>query len=541
MPRNWFNRPLPLPKVQRSMQDLHEDRLQTMRMSRLCPIGIQEALPNDIHMFSHDAFLRLAPLKYPILQKLNLNLASFFVPDRLVLGEDKVAELVASLEPSDKLIPKLKVSNDGIFDYPSLLFGANGLLDYFGIQADGVPGGVPVGGFVVIDNPIPIFQYVLILRDYYLDEQIDADLLSAANTLLDAYMDVPLGGTLEIGAGIDPASDVELAFQALVKPFHVRKYRDYFVAGLPSPQRGDDVYIMNPAHVLASVAGDPGTDPAINIGIYANAEGESKGPFNLGISMAEFGSDAVLGFDTTVRDILTKMAYQRFKNQLNQFGTRYNEFLAGNFAVINQDVRLQRAQCIGRSKGVFQISEVIQQSATESDSPLGSYAGRGVSAKRTRNFRYHVNEHGFIFHLCSVVPDQGYMSGAPRWFFKESGLDLALPQFNNVGEQSIYKGELYYNPTNPEGVNKSDFAYIPRYSEYRTGRSYASAGMRKSPFTAWHLFEAFDDSVALNSEFLEAVDSDRIFNLVDPTSVQNIVGVFHSYHAAFRPISNNPK
>lgn len=528
MARNWFNRPLPLPNVQRSMQDLHEDRLQTMRLSRLCCIGIQEALPKDLHMFSHDSFLRLAPLKYPILQKLNLNLASFFVPDRLVLGEDKASELFSSLEPSENLIPKLKLYNDGITDYPALLFGANGLADYFGIQADGAPGGVPLGGSIVIDNPIPFFQYVLILRDYYLDEQIDADLISQVDLLIEAYKDVPLGGTLEIGAGMDPVPPVDAAFKELMVPFHVRKYRDYFTSGLPSPQRGDDVYIMNPA----SIKFPSGEERSLT----------QNGNGSLSYSGAVTGSvNDALGFDTTVRDLLTKMAYQRFKNTLNQFGTRYNEFLAGNFAVINQDVRLQRAECIGRSKGVFQISEVIQQSATEASSPLGSYAGKGIGAKRTRNYRYHVNEHGFIFHLCSVVPDQGYMSGAPRWFFKESGLDFALPQFNNIGEQSIYKGELYYDPTNPENVNKSDFAYIPRYSEYRTGRTYASAGMRALPFTAWHLFEAYDQSVALNKEFLEASDSDRIFNLVDPTSVQNIVGVFTSYHVAFRPISNNPK
>ena len=87
MPKNWFNRSLPLPKVDRAGYDLGEDRIQTMRLSRLVPFGVQECLPHDLHMFSHDAFLRLAPLKYPILQKMNLNIASFFIPDRLVIGE----------------------------------------------------------------------------------------------------------------------------------------------------------------------------------------------------------------------------------------------------------------------------------------------------------------------------------------------------------------------------------------------------------------------------------------------------------------------
>lgn len=502
------------------MFNLAEDRLQTMRLSRLCPIGIIECLPKDLHMFSHDAFLRLAPLKYPILQKLNLNLASFFVPDRLVLGEDKSSEFFSSLEPSEKLIPKLQLldSTEGQTVFGPL-FKPNGLLDYFGIQAENW-----TSLDTIIDNPMPIFQYLLIVRDFYLDENLQADIIHDINDVLDAYLAVDLGGYLALTSSQanDPTS-IAAKFARVAKPWHVSKYRDYFTSGLPSPQRGDDVYIMNPVGLSTG-----GT-------ISTKSDGVSTTYLT---SSENVDSDLVVGFDTTVRDLLTKMAYQRFKNTLNQFGTRYNEFLAGNFGVINQDVRLQRPECVHRSKGIFQISEVIQQSASQADSPLGSYAGRGIAGKRTRNVRYHVNEHGFLFHLVSVVPDQGYMSGAPRWFFKESGLDFALPQFNNIGEQNIMKCELYYHPNS---MDKDDFAYIPRYSEYRSGRNYASAGMRQSPFTAWHLYEAFDNSVALNSEFIEANDSDRIFNLVDPTSVQNIVGVFHSYHAAFRPISYNPK
>lgn len=525
MARNWFNRPLPLPNIPRAMFDLHEDRLQTMRMARLCPIGIQECIPKDIHMFSHDSFLRLAPLKYPILQKLNLNLASFFVPDRLVLGEEKSADLHKALEPSEKLIPKVSISGS---TYINRLFGPNSILDYLGVQADLQDG---VSSFT-IPNPIPLFSWLLMLKDYFIDENLEADLIEDIQEILDAYMDVPLGGTLQLTAEVDPTL-LENFVSLLEGGFHVSKYRDYFVAGLPSPQRGDDVYIMNPAIAIDS---DGNKSPIVSYG-----SGWPKSPvFGPTGQSAPFTAGEAIGFDTTIRDLLTKMAYQSFKNTLNQFGTRYNEFLAGNYGVINQDVRLQRAECIGRSKGVFQISEVIQQSATESDSPLGSYAGKGIGAKRTRNFRYHVNEHGFLFHMVSVVPDQGYMSGAPRWFFKESGLDFALPKFNNIGEQAIYKGELFLDMVDPE-LNKTDFAYIPRYSEYRSGRNYASAGMRQSPFTAWHLYEQFGKDVALNSEFIKANDSDRIFNLVDPTSVQNIVGVFHSYHAAFRPISNNPK
>lgn len=469
-------------------------------------------------MFSHDSFLRLAPLKYPILQKLNLNLASFFVPDRLVLGEEKSAELHASLEPSEKLIPKLSIFGASNINR---LFGPNSILDYLGVQADLQDG---VSSFT-IPNPIPLFSWLLMLKDYFVDENLEADLIEDIQEILDAYMEVPLGGTLQLTAEVDPTL-LNNFVSLLEGGFHVSKYRDYFVSGLPSPQRGDDVYIMNPATAIVG-------DAEYALSTLPDSRGVTlDGPLQT--------EKVPIGFDTTIRDLLTKMAYQSFKNTLNQFGTRYNEFLAGNYGVINQDVRLQRAECIGRSKGVFQISEVIQQSATESDSPLGSYAGKGIGAKRTRNFRYHVNEHGFLFHMVSVVPDQGYMSGAPRWFFKESGLDFALPKFNNIGEQPIYKGELFLDMVDPE-LNKSDFAYIPRYSEYRSGRNYASAGMRQAPFTAWHLYEEFGKNVALNSEFIKANDSDRIFNLVDPTSVQNIVGVFHSYHAAFRPISNNPK
>lgn len=532
MPKNWFNRPLPLPKVQRSGYDLGEDRLQTMRLSRLVPFGIQECIPSDIHMFSHDAFLRLAPLKYPVLQKLNINLTSFFVPERLILDEDKSAELHSSLEPSEKLIPKLRLAGGEGGSYGSLVFGTNCLADYFGIQVDADL----VIDDIVIPNPVPFLAYVMIVRDYFVDENLQADWVTAANLVLDSYKDVPLGGTLTIQDIDDEPTELGTAFRKVISIFHVNKDRDYYTSGLPTPQKGDDVYIMNPVALDKSVISPESWDQD-NSSFGAVSVNRDTGFISL--QDGDYQDLQNIGFDTTIRDLLTKMAYQRFKNTLNQFGTRYNEFLAGNFGVINQDVRLQRPECIGRSKGFFQISEVLQTSSTESDSPLGSYAGRGIGGKRTRNFRYHVQEHGYLIHLSSIVPSNGYTSGAPRWFFKESGLDFALPQFQNVGEQPIYKGELHLGVD--YDVNKSDFAYQDRYSEYRSGRNYASAGMRESPFTAWHLYEGFDNDVALNEQFIQAVDSDRIFNLVDPTSVQNIVAAFTSYHYALRPISYNPK
>lgn len=532
MRKNWFNRSLPLPKVKRSMSDLGEDRLQTMALSRLCPIGIQEALPKDLHMFSHDSFLRLAPLKYPILQNLHVNLSSFFVPSRLIIGEESAAELFNAMQPSEALIPKLVLSSS--YSSPDYYGKPNNVPDYYGIQVDDAN----FGEDIVIDNPIPFFAYILIVRDYFLDEVLEADLYTDLTNLLDRYKETPLGGTCTIGAS---SADYELA-QKMFACFQVNKDRDYFSSARPTAQTGDDVYILPEYPMLDSDSASPDDidweDPA-SFPVGINLGADRKAFSNLYL---DDGSDANfhVSFNTTVRDLFTRMAYQRLKNVSQNFGTRYNEFLAGNFGVVNQDVRLQRPECIGRSKGNFQISEVIQTSASEASSPLGGYAGRGIGAKRTRNFRYFCNEHGFLIHLVSVVPTNGYMSGAPRWLFKTNGLDFALPQFNNVGEQPVYKGELYYNPQDPDG-NFSDFGYQSRYSEYRSGRNYASAGMRQSPFTAWHLFEQYDDSVALTPQFIKASDSNRIFNLDDPTAAQNIVGIFKSYHLAFRPISNNPK
>lgn len=513
MAKNWFNRSLPLKKVPLAGYALGESRLQTMRLARLCPFGIQECLPSDVHMFSHDAFLRLAPLKYPILQELSINIASYFVPDRLILGDDKTAELFSSLEPSSALIPKLSLDAT---QAPGL-FAMNGLMDYFGIQAQNLTGGV------IIPNPLPIYQYLLIVKEYYCDEQIEAELISNIDVVIDHYKDAALGSTVTYGT---TALAAAWSYVFSRVPFHVNKDRDYFTSSHPNPQRGDEVYIMNPVGVLQQ---SDGQSPDVSGPLFWTPED--------GLSIDELTN---VYFDTTVRSLLTKMAYQKFKNNLNTYGTRYNEFLAGNMGVINQDVRLQRPECINRCKGVFQISEVLQTSATESDSPLGGYAGRGLGAKRSRNIRYQCKEHGFLFHLASIVPTNGYMSGAPRWFFKESGLDFALPQFNNVGEQSIYKGELYLDFSTPAD-NKSDFAYQERYSEYRSGRNYASAGMRQSPFTAWHLYESYDSSVGLSPSFIKANDANRIFNLSNPESVQNVVGCFKSYHYALRYVSYNPK
>lgn len=247
--------------------------------------------------------------------------------------------------------------------------------------------------------------------------------------------------------------------------------------------------------------------------------------------------------ELTIDELWDEMAVQRFLNSLNEFGNeRYVEILAGQFGVISADARLQRAQWLGGNEMVVNVSEVLQTSETTANSPLGALGGRGIVAGQGRHISFKVPEHGYVIGILTIVPENGYASGSPRWLYKQSPLDFAMPRFNNLGEQAVYAGELFSDHYGDADTGDlSEFGYQPQYDEYRSHPSRATGDFRDSQFLSWHLDRKFTQVPALNENFIKIspTETNRIFNDTDPTANHFR---FHAFHKAMyvRPITKHP-
>ena len=89
MPKNWFNRSLPIPKIHHSVHDLSNDYKSSINFGGLYPVYVEETLPSDKYLhLSSEVFLRFAPMKFPIMHRCKVRTNYFAVPDRLILGND---------------------------------------------------------------------------------------------------------------------------------------------------------------------------------------------------------------------------------------------------------------------------------------------------------------------------------------------------------------------------------------------------------------------------------------------------------------------
>ena len=105
-----------------------------------------------------------------------------------------------------------------------------------------------------------------------------------------------------------------------------------------------------------------------------------------------------------VSDLRLAFQIQKWLERNARAGVRYTEFLGAHFGVHPRDERLQRPEYLGGSKNPVIISEVLQTSSTDTESPQGNLAGHGISVGQTFCASYFAEEFGLIMGIMSVMP-----------------------------------------------------------------------------------------------------------------------------------------
>lgn len=510
MARDIHAQSVPLPKFPMSAFDLGYSLKLCSNIGGMNCHYVEEAIPSDIAHIKTDIFVRLDPLTFPIMHKIKVRQNFFFVPTRLILGDDLNEEFFSGKD-LDAHLPELQmVPTTG-----TALLGRNSLFDQMECQPR--TGTLPL----YVRNPLPFYMVQRIWADWYADEILQASGIQDVDDMIDDYRSVGLNGQLMIS-------------QNQRNPFKVHNVsysKDRFTSAQPDAQRVGEVYLMNPLQVT-------GVNTGTSYDVFARTTGALAVQDTTQTTVQENVRTSL-----TIDQLWDEMAVQRYLNSLNEFGNeRYIEILAGQYGVISADQRLQRPQWLGGNEMVVNISEVIQTSESTQSNPLGALGGRGIVAGRGRDIAFKVPEHGFIIGILTFVPENGYASGSPRWLYKRTPLDFALPRFNNLGEQAVLNGELYSDHLSDAATNDlGEFGYQPQYDEYRSHPSRSTGDFRESQFLAWHLDRKFTSVPSLNSSFIEIDPSvtNRIFNVTDGSEYHLRTHVFHK-SMYVRPISKHP-
>lgn len=503
-----------LRKPKRSMFDLsHENRLTTV-MGRLTPFFISETLPNDTFRNNSEVMIRLAPLLAPIMHRVNVFTHFFFVPMRLLWEDTELffshGRLGTETPPE---VPNISLE-EILTDNPGEYFGKSTLADYLGM---GKITDAEAGAYADVRvNVAPFLAYNKIWMDYYRDRNYQED------DYFETPMPVP-SGQMAMG----PASNNIRYFQLKIRHWE----KDYFTSALPFTQRGSEVMLPLEGtglvtYLKPSIIRKASDDSVAAAGdmIVAGIAGEMEaGVAPVDAYVDNIDSVELTSSDVSINDFREAITLQRWLERQALGGSRMNETIYAHFARKTSDSRLQRAEYLGGGKINVKISEVLTTAFSEDDAantvPPASMAGRGISFGSTNSFTYNCEEWGFVIGIMSVMPTSAYMQGSHRMFFNRSSfLDYPWPTLAHLGEQQVYKYELYQSATNtPADRNVQPiFGYQSRYADWKYIPS-QSHGDFKETLDFWHATRKFASSPTLGGTFVtfDQNISDRLFAVSD--------------------------
>lgn len=334
--------------------------------------------------------------------------------------------------------------------------------------------------------------------------------------------------------------------------------RDYLTSALPFAQKGDPVAIPVQTnikgHAPVEVTGDThhmmihkadGTTATPGSPLTTGLGGQFQNQLNELLVLDPNGRLYIDGsyldandITTTINDLRTAEALQRWLEKNARAGSRYIEVLRAHFGAAPTDERLQRAEYIGSSVGDVVVSEVLQQSQPSDpmmNTPLATMGGHAISTNKGKMHLYTAQEHGYVVGLISILPDTSYSEGIDRKWSRTNKLDYAWPEFAHLGEQAVLGKEVYAStkstPADRKASNEETFGYMPRYSEYTFSNSLTTGKLRPTQSLGnWTLTRQFDRSVTplLNESFIVADPSKRIMAVTAPTEPAIITHIYNN-------------
>lgn len=472
--------------MKRSKHSLSHYKLLSCDQGQLVPIGLQEVLPGDSFQHSTSALIRCAPLATPVMHPVRARIHHFFVPNRLLWDnwEKFITGGPDGLNAS--VFPTITTT-------AGTGYSVGSLGDYLG-----VPPSVPS----LTVSALPFRAYGLIFNEFFRDQ----DLVTAL--------------TVSTADGADTTTNIALQ--------NVAWERDRFTLSRLYPQKGAAVTLPLGTSAKVAAAGANGTGV---LNLFSDQSSQAENILTGGATalMGNGGATTAGNFlyadlstatAATITELRTAFALQQYAENRSLYGSRYTDYLAF-LGVKSSDARLQRPEYLGGGVQTIQFSEVVQSSPGTYDSdeyPLGNLGGHGIGAMKSNKYQRFFEEHGYVVSLLSVLPKTVYAQGISKTWNRRTKEDYFQSELQFVGQDEVLNKEVYAAHASPEGT----FGYIDRYDEYRRAES-GIAGEFRTTLDSWHMARIFSSDPALNSTFVTANPTDRIYAATASNELQVMV------------------
>ena len=506
-------------KPSKNKFDLSHEKKLTGKMGNIIPIMCQEVMPGDSFRVKSELLLRLPPMVFPVMHRVDIKTSYFYVPNRIIWDEWEDFITGGDQGTANPAHPFIDI-NDATKAY----FSYGSLADYLGTHK--------FDGTTTVDstsevpfNALPFRAYQSIYNYYFRDQ----DLVTEIN--------FPKTSGSQNGNVGSHCPLRKVAFR-----------KDYFTSARPWTQKGD------PAVVPITV-GDTVTDTWLR-----NADGTtstiSANIITTGTNSPDWAQIGESGKNLVpdnlqylITDLRRASRLQEFLERDARGGNRLVESTLNHFGERIPDFRVSEPEYLGGGSTPVSISEVIATANSEinagaTEQVTGELLGHGISMATGNGFKKSFKEHGWIIGVMWVMPKPNYAQAVQATMLNRADrFDYPFPSFANIGEQKIQYKELFWKPTSYSS-SAATFGYQQRYAEYKHQHDtvHGEFADPNSAFFNWHLGRHFGTGSApqLNQAFIEddGTEFNRIFNVTDPTEDHLWVQCYNKVDA-IRPLPYN--
>lgn len=249
-------------------------------------------------------------------------------------------------------------------------------------------------------------------------------------------------------------------------------------------------------------------------GVYFN----NLGAYDSGLALSS----------ATVNDLRLAFQTQKMLEKDARGGTRYREYILSHFGVSVADSRVQVPEFLGGKRSPLNVQQVAQTSQATATSPLASLGAYSLSFGQS-GFSKGFTEHGYIIGVMCLRYHHTYQQGVERFAFRKNRLDFYDPVFANIGEQPVYKKELF------AGAAADDvFGYQEAWADLRYRPSRVSgqlASKATNTLDIYHFADEYANAPTLSEGFINETDKNfaRTIAIADAENVDADQFVFDIY------------
>ena len=499
--------------VHRSGFDLSRRNCFTAKVGEILPVMCEEVLPGDKWRINMREFMRTAPVQTATFGRVRQYYDFYFVPYNLLwdkwdswIMQTKNAFHAKNIHQSVDQFPNhpfitlddmLRVltfaqtnPSDVYIDYgaynPAMKeLPYKDMVKLFQYLGYPVTKSTGLGTTGLGLNPFPLLAYQKIYQDYFRYSQWEDSAPWTYN--LDYILNVD---SLKL--------DVTTALKNMSKPsmFSLRYCnldKDYFNGLLPTPQYGETAMAGPISLDLSGVTalnldGDLFKStgrPFLPLGFQGNTTADDNNYDSQvrvnGTSASDGGSWVESArirlkslrpfsgnFDSTGLSVLMLRqaeALQKWREITLSGDLDYKTQLQKHWNVNISDDNSYMCKYLGGIANSVDVSEVINTNLVDSSSEAEVH-GKGVSASNG-NVNFTSHQYGVIMcvYHCKPIIEWNASNVLPRMLTKSKATDYAIPEFDQIGMESVLRGQFIYNAA--QNWDKP-IGYAPRYIDYKT-------------------------------------------------------------------------